>query len=173
MTLQLVSVIDEKDENPALDASLLQSGYRYALSLTHDGAEAEDLLQDACVAVVRRAGRWEKAYLFAVIRNRFIDRYRRNKRILFVSLETNAEAYEITGSWEIPDVIEADKLNRALADLRVEEREALFLAFVAGYTAEQIAGMTRRPRNTVLSLLHRGKQKLRRLLEDIEREVRK
>lgn len=146
--------------------ALLQSGFRYALSLSHDHAEAEDLLQDACMALVRSGGKWDKAYLFTTIRNRFIDRYRRNQRILFVPLEGSSELEQIdeTANEELPDVIESESLHRALGQLRSEERELLFLSFVEGYTAEQIASMTNRPRGTVLSQIHRGKAKLRRLL---------
>jgi len=167
LQIGLVSQIDQQSEGSRQLEALLQSAFRYGLSLTHDHVEAEDLLQDACVAVVRAGGKWEKAYLFATIRNRFIDRYRRNKRMLFVPLEGTGDAVEDEQSeagWEGPDVIEADTLNRALGQLRPEERELLFFTFVEGYTAQQIASMTNRPRGTILSLIHRSKAKLRRLL---------
>lgn len=169
LQIGLLSLIDQQSEGSRELEALLQGAFRYALSLTHDNAEAEDLLQDACIAVVRSGGKWDKAYLFATIRNRFIDRYRRNRRILFVPLEGSSEAEraEETRSeeaWEVPDVIEAETLHRALGQLRPEERELLFLAFVEGYTAQQIASMTSRPRGTILSLIHRSKAKLRRLI---------
>ena len=166
MQIGLLSLIDQQNEGSGELEALLQSGFRYALSLAHDNAEAEDLLQDACTAVLRSGGKWDKAYLYATIRNRFIDRYRRNKRILFVPLEGSSEAEQIeeTQSEDIPDVIEAETLHRALGELRPDERELLFLTFVEGYTAQQIAKMTNRPRGTVLSLIHRSKAKLRRLI---------
>lgn len=177
LQIGLLSLIDQQSEGSRELTALLQSSFRYALSLTHDNAEAEDLLQDACVAMVRSGAKWNKAYLFATIRNRFIDRYRRNKRILFVPLEGSSEAEqaEETGSeetWEVPDVIEAETLHRAFGQLRPEERELLFLTFVEGYTAQQIASMTSRPRGTVLSLIHRSKAKLRRLI-GIDRQVKR
>jgi RNA polymerase sigma-70 factor (ECF subfamily) len=147
---------------------LLQSGYRYALSLTHDRPAAEDLLQDAAAAVVRCGGKWQRSYLFTAIRNRFIDKYRRDRRLLLLPLDGRSEgAVDSTDppSWELPDVIERRTLHRALGTLRVAEREMLFLAFVEGYTTQQIAELTGRPRGTVLSSLHRAKLKLRRLLD--------
>ena len=42
------------------------------------------------------------------------------------------------------------------------EREAIFLHHVHGHTAEEIAVLTAQPRGTVLSLLHRALEKLRR-----------
>jgi RNA polymerase sigma factor (sigma-70 family) len=146
---------------------LLDRAYRYAFSLAHDAIEAEDLLQEACLSILASGGSWERAYVFATIRNRFIDRYRRNRKILFLSLDN--EGQETEGdfadlNWDVPDVLQNGHLGRALGSLRAEEREALFLAVVEGYTAEEIAKLTSRPRGTVLSLLYRTKAKLRDLL---------
>lgn len=145
---------------------LLDSGYRYAFSLTHDPAEAEDLIQDACLAILASGARWERPYFFATIRNRFIDRYRRNRRVMFVALEDgDGQTTEpAVFDWEVPDVLESGRLDRALSTLRMDEREALFLAVVEGYTADEIGKITSRPRGTILSLLHRAKRKLRDLL---------
>ena len=40
---------------------LLQSAFRYALALTHDAAEAQDLAHDACLSVLRAGGPWHTA----------------------------------------------------------------------------------------------------------------
>lgn len=150
---------------------LLDAGYRYALSLTHDVAEAEDLMQDASLALLASGAAWERSYVFATVRNRFIDRYRRSRKVLFVALEVNdalvSDAPDF--AWETPDVLATGLLDKALGQLRPEEREALFLAIVEGYTAEEIGRLTDRPRGTILSVLHRAKKKLRGLLAgDIE-----
>jgi len=145
---------------------LLDAGYRYALSLTHDVTEAEDLVQDASLSLLASGGSWERSYFFATVRNRFIDRYRRSRKVLFLALEhDDGEAAEPPDfTWETPDVLEIGLLKQALGNLRTEEREALFLAVVEGYTAEEIGRMTDHPRGTILSLLHRAKKKLRELL---------
>lgn len=147
--------------------SLLESGYRYAFSLARDAAAAEDLVQDACLSILAAGAAWERRYLFATIRNRFIDGYRKNRKILFLSLERDEESGEgepVDPNWEAPDVLQSGLLERALASLRPEERETLYLAVVEGYTAEEIAELTSRPRGTILSLLHRTKAKLCDLL---------
>lgn len=157
---------------PEMD-EVLQSGFRYAVSLTHDQVEAEDLLQDACVSILNIDGPWEKAYFFTTIRNRFIDRYRRNQKVLFLPLEGEKDGETLpqhvaVEEWSAPDVLENGALERALAELRAEERETMFLAVVEGYTAQEIADMTGRPRGTILSLLHRTKAKLRKTLEGMD-----
>ena len=145
---------------------LLDAGYRYALSLTHDAAEAEDLVQDASLALLASGGSWQRSYFFATVRNRFIDRYRRSRKVLFLALDHEIDGKQegVDLSWEAPGVLESGLLERALSTLRTEEREALFLAVVEGYTAEEIGKLTDRPRGTILSLLHRAKRKLRELL---------
>lgn len=149
---------------------LLQGGFRYACSLTHDRAEAEDLLQEACVSILGASAPWDRAYLFTTIRNRFIDRYRRNQKVLFIPLEGERDGETVepqfaVEGWDAPDYLGNGQLDRALSALRPEERETIFLAVVEGYTAQEIAERTGRPRGTVLSLLHRTRHKLRRLLE--------
>lgn len=149
---------------------VLDGGFRYAFSLTHDRSEAEDLLQEACVSILGANAPWDKAYVFTTIRNRFIDRYRRNQKVLFLPLEGEKDGetiepqYAIEG-WDAPDYLSNGQLDRALTELRPEERETIYLAVVEGYTAQEIAEMTGRPRGTILSLLHRTRHKLRRFLE--------
>ncbi len=156
-----------KHDLPDSIDALLEQAYRYAFSLAHDAVEAEDLLQDTCLAILAAGGSWQQGYVFATIRNRFIDRYRRNRKILFLSLdheEEMSEADPASLNWDAPDVLQNEHLGRALGSLKAEEGEALFLSVVEGYTAEEIAELTARPRGTILSLLHRTKAKLRDLL---------
>jgi RNA polymerase sigma factor (sigma-70 family) len=158
---------EQQREMPDDVDALLDRAHRYAFSLAHDAAEAEDLLQDACLSILASGGSWERSYVFATIRNRFIDRYRRNRKILFLSLDRDDDRGEEEPAdlnWEAPDVLQNGLLDRALGSLRAEERETLFLAVVEGYTAEEIAELTARPRGTILSLLYRTKAKLRDLL---------
>ncbi|PYQ47806.1 MAG: hypothetical protein DMF59_17890 [Acidobacteria bacterium] len=162
MPIRPIEGLQPRDLPDEVDA-LLIGGYRYAFSLTHDAAEAEDLVQDACLAMLSSGAPWDRAYFYATIRNRFIDRYRRNRRVLFVALEQEQEQISDL-NWDSPDVLRDGRLHRALGTLNPAERETLFLAVVEGYTAEEIATLTARPRGTILSLLFRTKKKLRELL---------
>lgn len=150
---------------PADFEELMHRGYRYAFSLTHDQTMAEDILQDACVRLVKSDGPWHSGYLFATIRNRFIDLFRRENLVEMRSVEEITERGEdgILGHEDIA-VADSGILERALDRLRPEEREAIYLAAVEGYTAKEIGELTGKPRGSVLSLIHRGKEKLRRLL---------
>lgn len=148
-------------EEPQL-RDLLQRGYRYALSLTHDPDEAEDLVQDAALSISRRSGPWNMPFLITIIRNRFIDLYRRKKRVPFEPLDE--QVYDTYEDDALPESVEHDQLEAILGGLKPAEREILYLSAVEEYTTAEIAEMTGRPRGTVLSLLHRTKLKLRKRL---------
>ncbi|MGB2693395.1 MAG: RNA polymerase sigma factor [Thermodesulfobacteriota bacterium] len=136
------------------DRDLLQSGFRYALSLTHNEHEAEDLVQDVWLKLYINSGEIKsKSLFFTSIRNLFIDRYRKNKLLVIEELQESNEPEDLGVDIDIGDI------EKCLAKLRPEEREALFLNSVEEYTANEIAELTNQPRSTVLSLISRGKKK--------------
>ncbi len=142
------------------DAERLQKGYRYALALTHNPADAEDLVHEAWLNLSRRYGRVEtNAVLFTAVRNLFIDQCRRKKIVQFESLDL-PDLPELPAAAESEPGVQGD-LEALLAILRPVERETLFLHYYEGRTAEEIAQMTGQPRGPVLSLLHRAIAKVR------------
>ena len=139
--------------------TLLQNGFRYALSLTHDKAQAEDLLQEAWARVLKSGGPRHKGYLYAAIRNAFLDERRRDKVVSIVPTDVpDLYASALVGAET--HAARRQLLAQALAVLRPEEREALYLNAVEAHTAAEIGELTNTPRNTVLSLLHRARQKV-------------
>ena len=140
------------------EIELMQSGYRYALSLTHQAHDAEDLLQEAWLNLCRRYGSASsQAALYTAIRNLFIDRCRRNRVIAFDSIE--AMVAPVAAPPESPPGTASD-VEALLGQLRPGEREAVYLHYIEGHTAEEVGTLTRQPRGTVLSLLHRALKKL-------------
>jgi RNA polymerase sigma-70 factor (ECF subfamily) len=148
------------DTSTPTDAQRLQSGYRYALALTHHPADAEDLVQEAWLNLCRRYGQVEtNALLCTAVRNLFIDQCRRKKIVQFESLDEPEAPVLPPVAGEEPGL--KGDLAELLAVLRPVERETLFLHYYEGRTAEDIAHLTGQPRGTVLSLLHRAIAKLR------------
>ncbi len=147
---------------------LVQRGYRFALALTHDQTQAEDLVQDAWLGVLRVGGSWSAPYLFTTIRNRFIDQCRRNRLVAFEPITESHDhlATESTDVWpaESPFDIETGELAAALERLSPVARAAIYLSAVEGYTAREIAELLGKPRGTILSAMHRGRAQLRKLL---------
>ncbi|MEO6005066.1 MAG: RNA polymerase sigma factor [Opitutus sp.] len=156
-----MDILPESREYPrSADTDLLQAGFRYALSLTHHRQNAEDLIQEAWLKLCRRyGGVGSQAALFTTVRHLFIDDCRRKQVIAFEVLEPDDRRCA-----KLPLVHPGTKpdLETLLGALRPVEREAIFLHHVHGHTAEEIAVLTAQPRGTVLSLLHRAFEKLRR-----------
>lgn len=137
---------------------ILQSGYRYALSLVHQELDAEDLVHDAWLKAFPKYGaKLTSSLFFTTIRNLYIDQYRRNQLAVFEAFdeETHKEV-----ELDTENDISTRDLDQALAKLNPNEREAIFLNIVEGYSTQEIADKTDRSRNTVLSHIHRGKKKL-------------
>jgi len=136
----------------------MQSGYRYALSLTHRGHDAEDLVQEAWLNLCRRYGAASsRAALYTTIRHLFIDRCRRQRVLAFDSMDEMAQP--LAAPTEMPPGTLGD-VEVLLGQLRPGEREAVYLHYIEGRTAEEIGTLTKQPRGTVLSLLHRALKKL-------------
>ncbi len=146
---------------------LLQTGYRYACALQPDQGEARALVHEAWLRLTKNHGTVpNERLLFQTVRNLHIDIYRRSKTIAFNHVdELGREAGEQADTsvvFELPN----KQLAQALKSLREAEREVLFLSVVEGYTAQEIADIISAPRGTVLSTIHRARNKLKAMMED-------
>lgn len=142
----------------SIDIDILNAGYRYALSLTSNRQDAEDIVHDAWIRLDYRYKKApEKRVLYTTVRNLYIDSYRRSKKIGFSEYEDHAYVADAGES----ENLTAEEMDRFMKLLRDVEREALYLSVVEGYTADEISSMTSSSRGTVLSLIHRSKIKLR------------
>jgi len=151
--------------NTSTESELLQSGYRYAMSLTHHREDAEDLVQQAWLNLTKRYKRVEnKSILYTAIRNKFYDNCRRAKVVRFETLDNASESFNKHAV--VVDFGAANDLQFLLSNLSAESREVLYLNAVEGFTAKEIGERIDKPRNTVLSLIHRAKHKLKKLAEE-------
>jgi len=149
-----------------LDRPELQGLFRYGFSLTHDEDAAYDLLQDALEISLRKAPENTAAamcYVQRIMRNRFIDQYRRDRRHPTVSFDDEDREPLIIDPRVLEDIVIAEhEVEAIMAMLEPLERELLFLWAVDGCTAQEIADRTDSPRGTVLSRIHRLRQKILR-----------
>jgi RNA polymerase sigma-70 factor (ECF subfamily) len=147
-----------------LDRPALQRLFRYGCSLAHDEDAAYDLLQDALEISLRKAPDNSDAairYVQSIMRNRFIDQYRRDQRHPTVHLDDSDNQPVCIDPRVMEDIIIAeDEVESIMDALEPLERELLFFWAVEGYTAQEIADRTDSPRGTVLSRIHRLRQKI-------------
>ena len=143
------------------------------------GADAEDVVQDAFVSAWRSIGSFEgtafKAWLFRIARNRAIDVFRAKKRRGELPLEPPDDdggdgswAEPVAGGPELADIAAGAEalaaVQRALATVPVEQRDALLLRDVEGFSYEEIATITGSELGTVKSRIHRARLTVRNVL---------
>jgi RNA polymerase sigma-70 factor (ECF subfamily) len=158
----------------------LESMYNFALHLTNDHDDAEDLVQDTMVKAYRFFTSYEKgtnakAWLYRILKNSFINRYRKiSKMPAQVDFEEISTFYETVRSeqTETTDMQElyfrgimGDEITKALEKLPEDFRTVVIMCDIEGFTYEEIANMLDVPIGTIRSRLHRGRNLLRNLLE--------
>ena len=141
-----------------------------ALSLVHDMNTAEDILHDVFVSFAGAAGELKlrtslRRYLTTSVLNRVRDRYRR-KKVQAARAEAG-DPVEPTSTG--PDQIvvlaeETQRMTAALAELPVEQREAVTLRLNAGMKFREIARVQGTSAATVQARYRYGIEKLRALL---------
>jgi RNA polymerase sigma-70 factor (ECF subfamily) len=147
--------------------------YGYALVLTRNATEAEDLVQDTYLRAASAAHRPEsntnlKSWLFVIMRNAWLNQIRhRNSGPKFVDLETSGPT--VDELQDNPDVVYLRKLEREQVQHAIESlpdayREIVVLRDIEGFTYQEIATVLDCPAGTVMSRLGRARGKLRKLL---------
>lgn len=159
----------------------LDSLYNFAIRLTTDPIDAEDLVQDTIVKAFRFFGSYEKgtnakAWLFRILKNSYINNYRKkSKQPQQVDYDEVSTYYENVRSeqsdtTDMEDIMYRDMLDdhitRALQRLPEDFRTVVLLCDVEGFTYEEIANMLDVPIGTIRSRLHRGRNLLRVELEE-------
>ena len=152
---------------------LLQQGYRYAYSLTHNVAHAEDLVQDAWLSVLKKQAPHNAQYIFTVIRNHFLNRLKREKIVPLIAIDDDTTAASlIKTEKDFSEILaNTDQLNKALVQLRPIEREAIYLYYIEEYSTTEIAKLTQTPKGAVCSLIYRARIKLKDIITNEKLEV--
>jgi len=138
--------------------------YRYCISLCKDPDEAFDLLQASIEKLLRKGIDNldnPKMYLFRIIRNEFIDRCRRRKKMTLVEYHDESNVVQLDSNQLENLIINKDEINRIMENVDPSERELLYLSVVEGYSISEISKLSGTPRGTLLSKLHRLKLKIR------------
>lgn len=151
--------------------------YNAAYRMSRNSEDAEDLVQEAYLKAYRYYDKFQegtnlKAWLFKILKNTFINSYRKKQ-----SIPSHADFADIEGSFEsavsdenpvsilnpeaelLADVLDGD-VQRALDDLSEDYRMAVVLADLEGFSYKEIADILEVPVGTVMSRLYRGRRKL-------------
>ena len=162
---------------PALDDldALYEAYHRQALGLAYrvlnDAAEAEEVVQEAFLAIWRAGASYDPArgsvrtWLLTLVRNRAIDVIRARQRRPVRPL---ADAPDPIDPSDVPTQVslsvDSAAAGRALATLPPEQREAVELAFLGGLSHGEIAARLGLPVGTVKGRIRLGLDRLRSAL---------
>jgi RNA polymerase sigma-70 factor (ECF subfamily) len=162
--------------------------YGYALHLTANASDAEDLLQESLLHAMRSYGQLRdpagaRSWLFTIATNAWRDRHRaRSRRPATVPLEPESvdDGFSLFTTIAIEDPFPySDELHldflRLFADeelqtvfgaISAQHRLPLILTAIHGFSCKEAAAILNVPLGTVLSRLHRGRKQLERGLWD-------
>jgi RNA polymerase sigma-70 factor, ECF subfamily len=152
-----------------------------ALRTTGDPEDAADALQDAMIAAFRRADSYRgdaavTTWLHRIVVNACLDRLRRRKVRAADPLPDRPEEHQDRAGAEARDredpAVAAERaelrrcLRAALDRLPVDQRVALVLVDVEGYSVDEVARLLDTAPGTVKSRCSRGRARLRTLLDE-------
>lgn len=153
--------------------------YRYAMRLTRNERNAEDLVQETIVKAMSNFekfdGRYLKAWLFKILYHQFVNEYRRSQRRTLLTdhewdqwASENEEALELENPEEILQRTEMqDSIKNALNEIQADFRAPVVLADLEGFSYKEIAEILDVPIGTVMSRLYRGRKLLRKELRSL------
>jgi RNA polymerase sigma factor (sigma-70 family) len=164
----------------------INSMYNFAYRLTLDSDDAKDLLQDTYLKAFRfidsfQQGTNAKAWLFRILKNSFINDYRKKSKepskVDYQEVETfyNSEDVDrqITPDLRVEalqDMI-GDEISTALNSLDVDFRTVIILCDLEGFKYEEMAKILDIPIGTVRSRLHRARNLLKEKLSEYAKQM--
>ena len=148
--------------------NISRSVYGFALSITKNTYDAEDVLQDTFLTIYRKAVDYQlhekpMAWIFTIARNSALMKLRTPKK------EIGLEESQVENSIAFSKIEEAEAkimLQAFLDMLNDEERQIVMLHTVSGLKNREIAALMGIPLNTVLSKYHRAIKKLKNSMKE-------
>ena len=146
----------------------------FALGFTRNGADADDLVQDTMVKALRYQNNFKegpnmKGWLYTIMRNIFINNYKR-KKFQNTVLDSTENQYFINASQDyrvdtVTTVINQADIMEAIGELKPDFRKP-FTMFLDGYHYDEIAEEMDIPMGTVKSRIFHARKKLSVALSD-------
>jgi RNA polymerase sigma-70 factor (ECF subfamily) len=159
------------------------------MRLTRNPADAEDLVQETYLKAYRAFDRFQegtnlKAWMYRILTNGFINKYRTAKRrvqeadyenvedlYLYRRLDTiNGGRGQESAEDQVMALFTNSDVSDALNELPEQFRVAVLLADVEGFPYKEIAEILDIPVGTVMSRLHRGRKALQKALYEYGRK---
>lgn len=159
--------------------------FALARRITGDPVFAEEVVQEVFLALWREPSKYDPdrggfpSWLLATTHHKAVDAVRREETVRRrrAQLAQEAEWFTSASAADVPPVDDAvwaglrgERVRAALQRLPEPQREALVLAYYAGYTQREIAERTNTPLGTVKTRMLAGMRRLRDLLDGVSDE---
>ncbi len=150
--------------------ALLPRLRRFALGLTANRQEADDLIQAACETALAKEHQWQPgtrldSWVYRIIQTQRIDQLRRAKHEpVNLTAETMQEWEEVQSSDRSENQDLLRHTLKALEQLPEEQRVVMLLVVIEGHSYREVAEQLRIPQGTVMSRLARARLRLQELL---------
>jgi len=153
--------------------------YSVASKILGNNNEAQDVLQDVCLQIWEKAGRFDPAlgraasWAAILARNRAVARMRASQRRTRLADEAGREHSTIAGpaTASVNDTVyggdRAAEIKTVIQQLPEEQRLAIELAYFSGLTQDEISQKLNTPLGTIKARIRRGLLKLRDQLEEL------
>jgi RNA polymerase sigma-70 factor (ECF subfamily) len=163
----------------AMGIEYLDGLYSYAMVLTRNHAEAEDLVQETYIRAMQamrklRADSNIKGWLFTILKNIWFNQLRKRRngpQMVEIDSGDAAANHIVEPSKNSHDhyvsKLEAEQVRTAIQQLPVEFREIILLREYEDLSYREIASILRCPLGTVMSRLGRARAKLGALLSAV------
>jgi len=145
--------------------ALLPRLHRFACTMTKSSADADDLVQEACIRALTRQDQWNPAYpldrwVFRILRNLWIDEVRK-RQVRIGKGQVSAEETTELVSDETGEARFAEReLQQKISALPNELALVILVVSVEGYSYKEAAELLGVPVGTVMSRLHRARKQL-------------
>ncbi len=147
--------------------------YQYAVALCGNRDDAFDLTHAALERMITiNQVNNPMGYARTCIRNMYIDKIRKDTRYIHEDIDglNESDVIDISESGFEDIQITKYSFQQCWSIMNIEERELLFLFFIEGYTAQEIADETDSSRGVILSRVHRIKKKVRNEMSDTQHD---
>jgi RNA polymerase sigma-70 factor (ECF subfamily) len=167
---------DEGGRGDAAGVEYLDGLYSYAMILTRNHAEAEDLVQETYARAIEAMGRLRpgsnmKGWLFTILRNVWLNQLRKRRnspQTVGIGVDDGIDNRIVEPSKDSHDLyvskVETEQVRAAIQELPAEFREIILLREYEELSYQEIASVLDCPVGTVMSRLGRARAKLRPLL---------
>ena len=164
----------------------LTSMYNFAYRLTYDEDESKDLVQETFMKAYRfiksfQQGTNAKAWLYRILKNSFINEYRKKSKqpakVDYQEVENYYNSDDVNADKTVDLRVETlkdmmgDEVTMALNSLAVDFRTVIILCDLEGFTYEEMAKILDIPIGTVRSRLHRARNLLKEKLASYASEM--